>query len=51
MSSYYNFSVQPFKWHKMNGLYVIDKDFVLSLDDKVRKYTFKFYKGLMTDGR
>lgn len=50
MSSYYNFSVQPFKWHKMNGLYVIDTDFILSLDDKTNKFTFKFYKGLMTDG-
>lgn len=48
---FYNFQVTPYKWHKMNGLYVIDTDFFVSLDDKVNRYTFKFYKGLMTDGR
>lgn len=48
--NFYNWNVQPFYWHKMNGLYVIDSDFIVSLDDKKNKYTFKFYEGLMTDG-
>lgn len=50
MSSYYNFKVTPYTWHEMNGLYVIDNDFYIQLDDKVNLYVFKFKHGLMTDG-
>lgn len=50
MASYYNFNVTPFKWHKMNQYYVIENDFLISMDDKVNCYTFKIKKGAMTDG-
>lgn len=50
MSSFYNYKCTPFTWHEMNGLYIIDNNFYIQLDDKVNLYVFKFKKGLMTDG-
>lgn len=50
MPSYYNWEVSPFTWTEMNGLYVIDNDFGITLDDKEKKYRFKLKKGLLTDG-
>lgn len=50
MSSFYNFKVTPYKWHAMNGLYVIDSPFYISLDDRKNLYTFKIHSGFMTDG-
>lgn len=50
MASYYHWNVTPYTWHEVNGLYVIDNDFLIQLDDKEKCYTFKFKKDLMTDG-
>ena len=50
MSSFYNYKCTPFTWHEMNGLYIIDNNFYIQLDDKVNLYVFKLKKGLMTDG-
>lgn len=50
MASFYNWKVTPFTWHVVNGLYVIDNDFLITFDDKVKSYTFLIKKGAMTDG-
>lgn len=50
MASYYNFRVTPYTWHEMNGLYIIDNQFLIQLDDHKHVYTFKIHKGFMTDG-
>lgn len=51
MSSFYHYNCTPFTWHEVNGLYIIDNDFEIILDDEhSNRYTFKFKKGLMTDG-
>lgn len=50
MASFYNWRVTPYTWQTMNGLYIIDNDFLVELDDKVNLYSFKFKKGLITDG-
>lgn len=50
MASYYNFKVTPYRWHEMNGFYVIDDSFFISMDDGKRLYTFKIHRGFMTDG-
>ena len=34
----------------MNGLYIIDTQFLISLDDRKNLYTFKIHSGFMTDG-
>ena len=50
MASFYDFNVTPYSWHKVNQYYVIDNDFLITLNDKTNSYTFKIKKGAMTDG-
>ena len=52
MASYYNFRAGKYEWHKdSDGLYFIDKDFVISLTDELGKtYQFLVKKGFRTDG-
>lgn len=51
MSSFYNYKCTPFTWHKLpNGLYQIDNEFEITLDDKEYKYTITILPDFRTDG-
>lgn len=51
MSSFYEWTVEPFSWHKENNLYVIENDFNIKFrDDKNNWYSFLILKGAKTDG-
>lgn len=50
MASFYNYNCSPFRWHEVNGLYVVDNPFTITLEDKEYVYRFDFMPGLMTDG-
>lgn len=52
MSSFYEWTVEPFTWHTVkNGLYVIDNDFSIKFRDEHNKwFSFLILKGAKTDG-
>lgn len=51
MSSFYDWTVESFKWHKEDNLYVIENDFNIKFrDDKNNWFSFLILKGAKTDG-
>ena len=52
MSSFYEWTVEPFTWHTVkNGLYVIDNDFSIKFRDEHKQwFSFLILKDAKTDG-
>lgn len=51
MASYYEWTVEPYTWHKEDDLYVIDNDFNIKFrDEKGNWFSFLILKDAKTDG-
>ena len=50
MASFYNYECEKFTWDKVNGLYQINNEFKITMDDKETKYTITIKPGFRTDG-
>lgn len=51
MSSFYEWTVEPYTWHKEDDLYVIDNDFNIKFrDNNINWFSYIILKGAKTDG-